>query len=224
LEQIGSNLGDTSNQSASPAVKIKTSAIALWSLICGIAGFLIYLLLMLLTIYGLVPLDTSTKGDCIGIGLCLGIMGLILGIISRIRIKKLSGKLKGSAIAIIGLILSITVIIWMPILNVILTPLGPKKIYIAKIQISEFEQAIQTFHHDTLRYPTTDEGLEALVYNPRNLRDWKGPYLKKDVPRDPWGWLFHYHYPGIRNPDSYDLWSNGTDGIEGTKDDITNFK
>jgi general secretion pathway protein G len=95
---------------------------------------------------------------------------------------------------------------------------------IAEIQIMEFEQALEAFKYYNKRYPTSAEGLDALVNSPGNLKDWKGPYLKKNVPDDPWGRAYVYRCPGIRNPGSYDLWSNGPDGIEGTEDDITNCK
>jgi general secretion pathway protein G len=95
---------------------------------------------------------------------------------------------------------------------------------IAKIQISEFEQALKALASDTGRFPTSAEGLEVLVNDPGNLKDWKGPYLKKNMPNDPWGRTYVYRFPGIRNPDYYDLWSNGPDGIEGTEDDVANYK
>jgi general secretion pathway protein G len=105
----------------------------------------------------------------------------------------------------------------------------PKKIVypksrIAEIQIMEFEQVLEAFKYDKERYPTSAEGLNALMQNPANLGGWSGSYLHKNLPNDPWGRAYVYSNPGTRNPDSYDLWSIGPDGIEGTEDDITNFK
>ena len=56
------------------------------------------------------------------------------------------------------------------------------KTSIAKIQISEFEQVLEAFKHDNKRYPTTAEGLDVLVTDPGNLKNWNGPYLKTNVP------------------------------------------
>jgi general secretion pathway protein G len=89
---------------------------------------------------------------------------------------------------------------------------------IAKIQIAEFEQALEAYSDDNGSYPTNEQGLKELSSYKGN-----GPYLKKVLPFDPWGRSYHYCIPGVRNPSSYDIWSNGPDGIEGTKDDIYNL-
>lgn len=72
------------------------------------------------------------------------------------------------------------------------------------------------------RYPTTEEGLEALVKSPEEDSRWKGPYIKQLQP-DPWGNKYMYACPGEHNKDSYDLWSAGPDGKDGTDDDIGNW-
>jgi general secretion pathway protein G len=86
---------------------------------------------------------------------------------------------------------------------------------IAKIQIAEFEQALEAYNRDNGSYPTNEQGLKELLHDTGN-----GLYLKKALPFDPWGQSYHYCSPGVRNPGAYDLWSNGPDGIEGTEDDI----
>jgi general secretion pathway protein G len=93
------------------------------------------------------------------------------------------------------------------------------KSQIAKLQIAEFEQALEIYAKDNGSYPTNERGLEELLSN-----EGKGPYLKKALPFDRWGRPYHYCNPGVRNAGSYDLWSNGPDGIEGTEDDVTNWK
>ena len=88
----------------------------------------------------------------------------------------------------------------------------------AKFDITNIETALRLFHTDTGRFPTTSEGLDALVTNPgvRNYND-KG-YLDK-VPTDPWGNAYVYISPGLRHKD-YDLESYGKDGEDGgTQDD-----
>jgi general secretion pathway protein G len=77
------------------------------------------------------------------------------------------------------------------------------------------------------RYPTSDEGLAALVEEPDDdeLREkWRGPYVKEGSQlKDAWGNDLHYESPGRYNEETYDLWSDGPDQDEGTDDDITNW-
>jgi len=90
--------------------------------------------------------------------------------------------------------------------------------------IASLEVALDAFEVDTGRYPTTDEGLAALVEAPPMLSSWKGPYLKRrKVPVDPWGNAYIYRCPGEHNTESYDLFSCGPDGQEGGGDDIDNW-
>ncbi|HMO27688.1 MAG TPA: type II secretion system major pseudopilin GspG [Tepidisphaeraceae bacterium] len=92
----------------------------------------------------------------------------------------------------------------------------------AKANISILSNALAQFEIDTGRYPTNDEGLEALVRQPSGAEGWRGPYIERGVPKDPWGNDFGYRQPGQRNPTSYDLYSLGADGREGN-DDIGNW-
>jgi general secretion pathway protein G len=74
-------------------------------------------------------------------------------------------------------------------------------------------------------YPSTAEGLQALITAPQNRAErWRGPYLEsRTVPVDPWGEPYQYRYPGVRNRGSYDVYSKGPDRQEGTEDDIGNW-
>jgi general secretion pathway protein G len=83
----------------------------------------------------------------------------------------------------------------------------------AKAQINEFETVLDAFRLDVGRYPTNDEGLPALRARPGSLERWDGPYLKKDVPMDPWQRPYLYRFPGQHG--DYDLYSLGADGQEG---------
>jgi general secretion pathway protein G len=97
------------------------------------------------------------------------------------------------------------------------------KITAAKTQISNFEVALDAFEIDLSRYPTTVEGLRALVERPgSNAEEWAGPYIKSN-PLDPWKSEYVYRYPGQYNQDGYDLYSVGPDGKLGGDDDITNW-
>ncbi|NWF75846.1 MAG: type II secretion system major pseudopilin GspG [Nitrospirae bacterium] len=101
---------------------------------------------------------------------------------------------------------------------------GKGKQSAAKTQIELLGQALDQFKLDTGRYPTTSEGLNALVTNP-GIQNWDGPYLKKAVPNDPWGHPYHYESPGSHG--DYDLISYGVDGSpggEGENADITSWE
>ena len=97
---------------------------------------------------------------------------------------------------------------------------------IAGIQLANLRQAVVSFALDCGRYPTTDEGLQAVVENPGGLRGWNGPYLEDNyVPKDPWDNEYQYRCPG-ENGD-YDLWTYGADnasGGDGVNADITSWK
>ena|SRR5690348_12226331 len=83
----------------------------------------------------------------------------------------------------------------------------------ARAQIELLGTALDTFRLDVGRYPTSQEGLAALNQKPGAVDRWDGPYLKKDVPLDPWGKPYIYKSPGDHGP--YDLLSYGADGVPG---------
>lgn len=96
----------------------------------------------------------------------------------------------------------------------VLNYLTDAKIKTAKIQIASFENALDLYYLDANRYPTTSEGLRALIERPGGTAAWSGPYLKSNaVPNDPWGRLYLYRSPGEHGP--YDIMSYGADGQEG---------
>jgi len=91
---------------------------------------------------------------------------------------------------------------------------GSAKSDTAKLQIEELGAGLDLYHLEIGRYPTTDEGLKALVEQPTGLNKWNGPYLKKkNIPTDPWGNDYHYKYPGEQGV--YDLYSLGNDNMDG---------
>ncbi len=103
--------------------------------------------------------------------------------------------------------------------------LGGAKSDSAKLQIEEFGAALDLFKLETGRYPSSQEGMPALVQQPSGLPGWNGPYLKKKaVPKDPWGNDYHYVSPGQHG--AYDLSSLGADnreGGEGENKDLTSW-
>ena len=94
----------------------------------------------------------------------------------------------------------------------------------AQSQIATFGTALDAFEVDTGYYPKGKSGLLDLVQPPRDAQNWRGPYLKGDVPNDPWGQPYIYECPGKHNPSSYDLMSMGPDKRAGTDDDIANWQ
>jgi len=87
----------------------------------------------------------------------------------------------------------------------------------AKAQIAGLGEALDHYRLDIGHYPSTEQGLAALNASPDNDSRWKGPYLKKKLPNDPWGKPYLYKMPGEHS--DYDLWSLGSDGSSGGKDE-----
>lgn len=93
------------------------------------------------------------------------------------------------------------------------THIGRSEIKAVRAQIDGFEKALDQFRVDMGRYPTTEEGLQALLAAPAEATRWGGPYLKKAVPKDPWGQPYQYVQPGEHG--EFDLYSFGRDGQPG---------
>lgn len=102
--------------------------------------------------------------------------------------------------------------------------IGKGKQSAAKAQIELIGQALDHYRLDTGYYPTTEQGLNALITNP-GVEKWQGPYLKKGLPLDPWGKPYIYQSPGTHG--DYDLYSYGRDGKpggEGEDEDIMSWQ
>jgi general secretion pathway protein G len=93
----------------------------------------------------------------------------------------------------------------------------------AQSQIATFGTALDAFEVDNGYYPKGKNGLADLVQAPRDAQSWRGPYLKSEIPMDPWGHPYVYECPGKHNPSSYDLMSAGPDGRAGSEDDVCNW-
>jgi general secretion pathway protein G len=94
----------------------------------------------------------------------------------------------------------------------------------ARVQIELLGAALDQFKLDVGRYPSGQEGLQALQQSPGNAPGWEGPYLKKDVPRDPWGNPYQYRSPGEHGEyDLASLGSDGTPGGDGEASDVTSW-
>lgn len=91
--------------------------------------------------------------------------------------------------------------------------IGKSEIAAARAQIDALEKAVDQYRLDTGRFPTPELGLAALVNRPQSEPRWNGPYLKKEVPLDPWGKPYVYRVPGERG--DFDILSYGKDGQPG---------
>jgi general secretion pathway protein G len=95
------------------------------------------------------------------------------------------------------------------------------EVKVAQAQINAFEKALDTYRLDVGRYPSTEEGLAALVARPQNEPKWNGPYLQKAIPLDPWGKPYQYKSPGERR--EVEVWSLGKDGQPGGTGDAADI-
>jgi general secretion pathway protein G len=104
--------------------------------------------------------------------------------------------------------------------------MGDSKTKAAKVQIEDLAASMDMYKLDVGRYPTQQQGLQALIERPADVRVWNGPYLRKDkVPLDPWRQEYHYVYPGQHG--KFDLFSYGADereGGEGEDQDVNSWE
>ena len=120
----------------------------------------------------------------------------------------------------------IEMMVVMVIIGLLMALVGPRfirqeekaKVKATRAQIELLGTALDTFRLDCGRYPTAQEGLAALRQRPFGLDRWDGPYLKKDVPKDPWDRPYYYRSPGEAGR-PYDLLSYGADGAPGGDSD-----
>lgn len=143
------------------------------------------------------------------------------------RLKRPAGK--ATAEAGFTLVELLVVLVILVLLASLVAPrvvgyLGSSRTKAAKVQVQSLSTALELYKIDMGRYPTTIEGLKALVEGPPGTSSWNGPYLaKKEVPNDPWGRPFNYRSPGQQIP--YEIVSLGADnqpGGTGEDEDISN--
>ena len=91
--------------------------------------------------------------------------------------------------------------------------IGKSEVKVARAQMDSLEKALDQYRLDTGHYPTQEHGIGALIKKPANEPRWDGPYLKKDLPLDPWGKAYLYKIPGEKG--DFDLVSYGKDGVPG---------
>jgi general secretion pathway protein G len=142
------------------------------------------------------------------------------------RLRKTAGGEDGFTLIEILVVITIIAIIMAIVGPRVLNYLAESKVKATRIQIQSFSSALDLFNLDTGRYPTTTEGLEALVKPDDPIPAWNGPYLKGGyVPKDPWGHPYLYTSPAEHG--AYEIMSYGSDGQQGgtgTAADITSWQ
>lgn len=137
-------------------------------------------------------------------------------------------KRQRAGFTLIEILVVITVI---AILAGMVTPMvfrnvGDAKVSTVRAQIEIFATALDAYRLDNDYYPTSEQGLEALRHAPEGGQadvNWRGPYLRKDPPLDPWKRPYIYMSPGESNPEAYDLLSYGRDGAPGGSGEDADF-
>ncbi len=121
-------------------------------------------------------------------------------------------------------------VIMLILMGIVSTRLGGRsedaRVNATRAVIRNYDTALKHFEFDNGFFPTTEQGLKALETKPTvppEPKNWKR-YLDSPVRNDPWDNAYVYKQPGRNSPNRYDLFSLGRDGLEGTKDDITNWK
>jgi len=194
------------NEQPPPVSAAKTSALAITSLVLGSIS--------MVPCFGFITVVPS----------------LVMGGIALRKIRKSDGALKGKGIAIgglctggVGLIVAALMVAWtMWLWRTVSNPRPPESP--TTIAINEFCQALELYSIDNGVYPTTAEGLQALVTRPTDHAKWDGPYVEDGkIKDDAWGHPYVYRCPGVKVPAGFDLFSVGPDGKEGTADDIGNW-
>jgi general secretion pathway protein G len=99
--------------------------------------------------------------------------------------------------------------------------IGKSEQALARAQIESFHKALGSYRLDVGSFPTTEEGLDALLTKPASAAKWAGPYLSKAVPADPWGKPYVYRAPGTKG--DYELLSYGKDGQPGGSADAADI-
>lgn len=99
--------------------------------------------------------------------------------------------------------------------------IGKSEVKATRAQLDALEKALDQYRLDTGHYPSTEQGLTALTAKPDNDARWDGPYLKKNVPDDPWGHPYQYKAPGEHG--EYDLYSLGKDGQPGGTNEMADI-
>ena len=137
--------------------------------------------------------------------------------------QKLQRKSRGFTLIELLVVLAILTLLAGLVGPKVLGALGGAKSKTAGVQINDLQKALDIYKLDVGRYPTAEEGLEALSKQPGNVRGWNGPYLQGGVPADPWNNPYRYSLSN-GNVELLSLGSDGQPGGEGEAADVRNTK
>ena len=144
------------------------------------------------------------------------------------RLGGQAGQVDQAGVTLIELLVVVTII---ALFSALVLPRMWKKVSAAKQtatreQMNGFMTALGIYKLDTGRFPTTEQGLEALRVKPAEVKRWDGPYLPQDIPDDPWGGAYVYRYPGEHGeePDILSHGADGREGGEGEDSDVASWK
>lgn len=99
--------------------------------------------------------------------------------------------------------------------------IGHAEVQTTRDQVDALEKALDQYRIDVGHYPSTEQGLAALMERPGNESRWQGPYLRRGLPKDPWGNAYQYRFPGEKN--EFDVFSFGKDGQVGGAGDAADI-
>lgn len=134
-----------------------------------------------------------------------------------------SGRARGFTLIELLVVLAILALLVGLVGPRVLGQLGGAKSKTAAVQIADLEKALELFKLDVGRFPSTEEGLDALVKKPASVTaGWNGPYLKSAVPTDPWGRPYQYKRNADGSIDIVSLGADGAPGGEGENADVRN--
>lgn len=140
--------------------------------------------------------------------------------------KKANKAIKGFTLIELLVVLAIIGLLAGLVGPQVMKHLGGAKTKVARVQIEDLAGALDMYRMEVGQYPSTDEGLQALIEKPPSARTWNGPYLRKNkIPQDPWVYAYHYTSPGEYG--SFDLYSLGADnsvGGDGEDKDINSWE
>jgi general secretion pathway protein G len=137
---------------------------------------------------------------------------------NRSRARRFARTRGGFTLIEIMVVIAVLAILAALVAPNIFSHLGTAKDVAAKSQMEMIGAALDAYRLDNGRYPTTAQGLVVLRTEPTiepRPRNWRGPYLRREVPLDPWGTPYQFVSPGEANPNAYDLLSYGADGQPG---------
>jgi general secretion pathway protein G len=177
---------------------VRRNPLAMWSFGLGVAGFFL---------------------SAVVVGGVMGIVAVALGIValrgSSKRSFAVGGIVSGGAAVPASVV---ALVVWTSVAQVRDSFYGAAAEQTTRETIGSVASALKTFEVDVGRYPTTEEGLEALMQSP-NVTGWQGPYLARR-PVDAWGWPLVYRFSGTGASAEFELYSVGPDGVADTGDDV----